>query len=306
MTTFDTWQSALFSGGMQGIYLFLLVASALTALLTRKGRRKSLAPRVYAWWLMLPVIHLALLFQVSGLIVFTALIALLAFRDLFRLSLRPRTFCAVAAGFAAISVLIVFSGEALSPLMQSVLLLALPSVLTGSFRREHRQVQNLYLWLAWASACCGLGFFGLLIGMIAQAPEQHMRWMFFLLVMTCFNDVAQFISGSRFGKQKIAASISPNKTLQGVVGGVTVSTLLAMAFGTYLQLAPVPVLAALGAVLSVCGLAGDLWFSAIKRRLQIKDFSDLIPGHGGILDRADSLMLTAPAMTFFLMIWQTR
>lgn len=304
MAITELWQSALFTGGMQGIYGFLLIASIVTAMLTRGGRRQSLRPRVYAWWLMLPLIHAALLFKSTGLLLLIALIAILAFRDLFRISQQRFRFVFVAACLLLMAAAIVLS-DAIPQAVQIALLMLLPVVFLWRSDRHIVSSHQHSLLFAWAGCCSGLACLYLLLPATGDAPEQQMRWLFFLMVMTCFNDVAQFISGSNFGKQRIAASISPNKTWQGVAGGVLVSSLLATFFGNYLALAPLLLLALLGAVLSVCGLLGDLWFSMIKRRLQIKDFSNLIPGHGGILDRADSLMLTAPAMLIFLNIWNT-
>jgi phosphatidate cytidylyltransferase len=101
-----------------------------------------------------------------------------------------------------------------------------------------------------------------------------------------------------WGKHKIAPLVSPNKTWQGLVGGVVVSVLTSVLLGRYLQLADGVFLGALGLLLSLVGFAGDLLFSSAKRWLGIKDFSQLIAGHGGILDRVDSLVLTAPLLYF--------
>ncbi len=122
----------------------------------------------------------------------------------------------------------------------------------------------------------------------------------FLVGITQVNDVFQFLSGKAFGRRKIVPLISPKKTVEGFLGGVILSSTTA-AF-----LAPIltplnhwqGVLA--GACLSTFGFFGDVLLSAIKRDLEIKDFSKLIPGHGGILDRIDSLVISAP-LFFHLM-----
>lgn len=122
----------------------------------------------------------------------------------------------------------------------------------------------------------------------------------FLVVLTQLNDVAQFIAGKSFGRHAITPSISPNKTVEGLLGGV-LFTLVAAWFAapilTPLQGSQV-VAAAL--IISISGFIGDVTISAIKRDLQIKDSGSTIPGHGGVLDRVDSLTYTAPLFFHFI------
>jgi len=124
----------------------------------------------------------------------------------------------------------------------------------------------------------------------------NLAWLFYLFILTALNDIAQFVSGKLFGRHRVAPAISPNKTWQGLAGGILVSQLVSLILGSHLELATPLTLSVYGLLLSCAGFAGDLLFSAAKRRLDIKDFSALIPGHGGILDRVDSLVLTAPLL----------
>lgn len=133
-----------------------------------------------------------------------------------------------------------------------------------------------------------------------MSAEKILAWLFYLFVVTSLNDIAQFIFGKIFGKHRIAHIISPNKTWEGLVGGVSATLFLSLILGNYLQLASANGLFSLGLLLSLGGFAGDLLFSMAKRFLCIKDFSQLIPGHGGILDRVDSLTMTAPLLYFAL------
>lgn len=116
----------------------------------------------------------------------------------------------------------------------------------------------------------------------------------YLVVLTQLNDVSQYIWGKFLGTKRLMPSISPNKTREGMLGGVLMTILLS------LLLAPIltpfgPVLAVItGAGIAIAGLLGDLSMSAIKRDLGLKDTGHFIPGHGGILDRLDSLIFTAP------------
>ncbi len=135
---------------------------------------------------------------------------------------------------------------------------------------------------------------------ISDSVQQDIRWLFYLFLITAANDVAQFIFGKLLGKNLIAPKLSPNKTWEGLWGGVMLSCALSVAIGLALTSLTWPLLAVLGGVLALTGFAGDLFYSSIKRRMSIKDFSNLIPGHGGILDRVDSLVFTTPSLYFFL------
>lgn len=116
----------------------------------------------------------------------------------------------------------------------------------------------------------------------------------FFIATSQFNDVMQFVSGKTFGKNKIVPKISPKKTVEGLVGGVLITSVVSI-FTAPLLTGVSPVtgfIAGLG--LGVLGFFGDVLMSAVKRDLGIKDFSQLIPGHGGMLDRIDSLVISAP------------
>ena len=122
----------------------------------------------------------------------------------------------------------------------------------------------------------------------------------FLVFLTQFNDVLQFIWGKLLGKTKVVPKISPSKTLAGLLGGLISTTLLAWLLAPYLT----PLLSweqlAAGVIIALGGFAGDVLISAIKRDIGIKDTSKLIPGHGGILDRIDSLIVSAPLFFYFV------
>lgn len=115
-----------------------------------------------------------------------------------------------------------------------------------------------------------------------------------LLLTTQFNDIAQYICGKTFGKHKIIPQISPNKTWGGFIGGVICTTILTSQLAPLLSPFSVSQSLILGLIISSMGFVGDVVMSAVKRDLGIKDYSQLIPGHGGILDRCDSLIYTAP------------
>lgn len=123
--------------------------------------------------------------------------------------------------------------------------------------------------------------------------------IFFILLATVFNDFAQMMCGKMFGKHKITPKVSPNKTWEGFLGGVIISTLFAVLVAPSLTSLSIRMSAFAGFFLGIVGFLGDITMSAVKRDMQIKDTSHLIPGHGGILDRFDSLIFTAPLFFHF-------
>ena len=122
----------------------------------------------------------------------------------------------------------------------------------------------------------------------------------YLLFMTQFNDVSQYVWGKLFGKHKIIPKISPNKTWEGFLGGLFTITLVSGLVAPILTPMSHSEGLIAGLIISVGGFFGDIVISSVKRDLRIKDSGQLIPGHGGILDRLDSLIYTAPLFFHFI------
>lgn len=128
-------------------------------------------------------------------------------------------------------------------------------------------------------------------------------WLVLFVVLTTWaSDTAAYFVGRAVGRRRLAPEISPGKTVEGAAGGLLAALLAAGLLGTALGLAPAPGLL-LGLLVGVVGAIGDLCESALKRDLGLKDFGALLPGHGGVLDRFDSLLFTAPAIYYALMLW---
>ena len=123
--------------------------------------------------------------------------------------------------------------------------------------------------------------------------------LFFLVFIAQFNDVAQFTWGKLFGKHKITPTVSPKKTWEGFLGGAFTSIVVAAIIGPYLTPMDIVWSGVAGAIIAVAGFLGDITESAVKRDLGVKDAGQLIPGHGGVLDRIDSLTYAAPVFTHF-------
>lgn len=112
--------------------------------------------------------------------------------------------------------------------------------------------------------------------------------------MTQANDVSQYVWGKAIGKRKIIPQVSPNKTVEGFIGGVITVTVISAFLAPWVTPLNVYESVVAGLIISLSGFTGDVVMSAIKRDLKIKDTGRLIPGHGGILDRMDSLLFTTP------------
>lgn len=135
---------------------------------------------------------------------------------------------------------------------------------------------------------------------VLNVAAGNIGLVLFLLLMTEFNDVCQYIWGKMLGRHKIIPKVSPNKTWEGFLGGFISTT----ACAGYVAPLLTPLLfeqgLIAGSIIAVAGFVGDVVISSVKRDLHIKDSGSLIPGHGGILDRLDSLIYTAPLFFHFL------
>jgi phosphatidate cytidylyltransferase len=138
---------------------------------------------------------------------------------------------------------------------------------------------------------------------LLERLEDGTAWVFFVLVVVCLGDAGAYFTGKYRGKHRFSAKVSPSKTVEGLVGGV-VGNFVGMLIMKLVQpdLPSLLVLSQLTLLLAVAGPFGDLCASAVKRRLAIKDFGTLLPGHGGVMDRADSLILAFPAAFHFLIL----
>ncbi|RRD94050.1 phosphatidate cytidylyltransferase [Clostridiales bacterium COT073_COT-073] len=139
----------------------------------------------------------------------------------------------------------------------------------------------------------------------------HGKVLVWLVLLIAFSsDTFAYFSGVTLGKHKLAPILSPKKTIEGAVGGIAGSILICLLYGVFLEWKEFFVLpkeayfslAALGFLGSLFSQVGDLVGSAIKRETGIKDFGNLIPGHGGILDRLDSILFVAPFVYYFMLL----
>lgn len=135
-----------------------------------------------------------------------------------------------------------------------------------------------------------------------KSSGEFLVWLIF--IGSWLSDTAAFYSGKFFGKHKLSPRVSPKKTIEGSLGGMIGATVFSGIFGiiisNYVNIMPIYHYFVIGALCGIFGQFGDLVASSIKRYVGIKDYSNLIPGHGGILDRFDSIIFSATVIFYYL------
>jgi phosphatidate cytidylyltransferase len=143
---------------------------------------------------------------------------------------------------------------------------------------------------------------GTIVGLRMTEPDElGRRWIIFLLAVVMVGDAGAYFVGRAFGKRPLAPVLSPKKTVEGLFGGIlfSVATALTLRRTMLPELSP-GVALGLGLAMATLGVVGDLFESLLKRSAGIKDTSSLLPGHGGVLDRIDSLLFAAPLVYLYV------
>lgn len=145
-------------------------------------------------------------------------------------------------------------------------------------------------------------FLGLAFSKLILIRNQSLYLFFYILLIGVTTDTFALLIGTKYGKHKLAPTISPNKTIEGLIGGVLIGTICASLFYIFVvkDITNVLIIFLITFFLSLTGELGDLIKSTIKRYEKVKDFSNLIPGHGGIIDRVDSLIFIVLMYTLII------
>jgi len=289
----------------------LLIASGLLLLLLTYGLGWQLGSvwRTYQSWLVMVPVVLAVVFAGRvATIVSVALLALFAFREFARASglYRDRWITsAVYVGIVAVGASSLVPDPWLHLPGWYGLFMALPVYIVSLIlvvpiarNRARGQLQNS------AIAILGFIYLGWMfshVGFLANSPHAY-GYLLFLLLAVEANDVAAFISGKLFGRRKLREEISPNKTWGGALGALAFSMALPwLLWFSFPHFGPLQ-LVLTGLIVGIGGQLGDLTLSMIKRDIGVKDMGSLIPGHGGLLDRIDSLIFAGP-LFFHMVRW---
>ncbi|MBE6626855.1 MAG: phosphatidate cytidylyltransferase [Ruminococcaceae bacterium] len=154
-----------------------------------------------------------------------------------------------------------------------------------------------------ASAFMGVLYTSLSFTCIVMLREAGAYLYLLVFIGPWVSDIFAYLCGRLFGKHKLIPEVSPKKTVEGSIGGIVFSAIAFIVYGMIIQRFfasdvsfNIITMAIVGAVISIIAQIGDLAASAIKRRFDVKDYGNLFPGHGGVLDRFDSVLLTAPVL----------
>lgn len=230
----------------------------------------------------------------------TALISLIGLFELYRVLKIEKNAMGVVGYLTAISYygLVWFDGHDYVTLMAIAALMVMMAIYVFTFPKYRTEEV--------AESFFGVFYVAVMLSYLyqvrAMGDGKYLVWLIFLSSWGC--DTSAYCVGMLLGKHKLAPVLSPKKSIEGAVGGVVGSALLGLAYGAYFghnmeEVAnPMVACAIACAIAAVISQIGDLAASAIKRNHNIKDYGHLIPGHGGILDRFDSMIFTAPAIYF--------
>ena len=268
----------------------------------------NLTRRVNSWWVMTGVFTFAMVLSRNVSIGFFAFISFLALKEF--LSLIPTrradrrvlfwAYLAIPLQFLWIylewyGLFIIFIP------VYMFLLLPLRMVMIGQTEGYIRAIGTIHWGLMLTVFCLSHTAF-LLILRTVDTPNElpGVSLVLFLVVMTQLNDVSQFLWGKSLGRSKILPKVSPSKTWAGFLGGVGTTTIAAWLIGPFLTILDAGQSLVAGIIISTGGFIGDVNLSALKRDLHVKDSGKMLPGHGGILDRIDSLTYSAPLFFHFV------
>ena len=218
--------------------------------------------------------------------------------------------CAILAALVAAFALALFVGDEKSDITKTRFKLFLPFLLLAAafwlvvvpFQLSRRLIV-LNSWPSVLTMPVVIGAAWLSAVLLQRAGA---RFLIAVVVVTVVADVAGYFVGRRFGRVKLAPSISPGKTREGAVGGIVAAALWTAAMSFCLELCSgvwqLLMAAGAGAFLGASAVMGDLWESQLKRQAGVKDSSQLLPGHGGVLDRIDAQLAVLPLATVLLML----
>jgi len=295
------------SGGIVGL---LLIATVVIAWMTQRYPQKDfneLRLRLRSWWWMTGIFTVSLLVGKITSLIMLGLISFLAFKEYLSLIPTRRADRRVLLwAYLAIPIQYYWIGIEWYGMfiifipVYMFLYLPIPMLIIGETQGFLRAAGTLHWGLVITVFCLSHAAYLIALPEAGNPLAGGAGLLLFLIFLTEMNDISQYIWGKTFGKHKIIPKVSPNKTWEGFLGGLVTTTGLAVLLAPWLT--PMDFWSSLlaGALIAIAGFFGDVSISALKRDLGIKDSGSIVPGHGGILDRIDSLTYTAPLFLHFI------
>ena len=295
-----------------GVLALLVIASLVGWLLAQRitGEKAqatiaNLNARIRAWWMMVAVFGLAMATGGIGSIVLFAFTSFLALREF--ITLTPTRAGDHRTLFWAFFIilplqyyLIGIRWYGLFAIMIPVyafLFIPIRSAIAGDCAHFLERTAKIQ-WGLMICIYCLSHVPALLTLNLRGYAGQNGKLMFYLVLVAQISDVLQYVWGKTLGRHKIAPNVSPNKTWEGFLGGVTSATLIGAALWWATPFTPLQS-AGMSLLITLMGFCGGLVMSAIKRDRGVKDYGNMIQGHGGVLDRIDSLCFAAPVFFHF-------
>jgi phosphatidate cytidylyltransferase len=289
-----------------GLVAVLATASITSAMLKRRAADPASATlvnlnqRINAWWIMVALIAVAFFFGKDGMTVLFALISFAALREFVTLTHTRRSDHWVLLAMFGIILpvqywLVWTEWYGLFTIFIPVYCFLLMPALTAMQGDTERFLERVSAqqWAVMLSVYCISHVPALLTLKVPGFEGRNLLLIAFLIIVVQGSDVLQYIFGKLLGRHKVAPQVSPSKTWEGLIGGIVSASLLGAALSFLTPFSPMH---AAGVAFMICllGFFGGLVASAIKRDQGVKDWGHLIEGHGGMLDRADSLVFAAP------------
>jgi phosphatidate cytidylyltransferase len=300
-----------------GVLVILIAASITGAVLKARAAGApsatvdNLNARVKAWWVMIALLGVAIAIGKLAVVILYALASFLALREFVTLtdSRRGDHWALLAAFFIALPLQywLVWTGwyglfSIFIP-VYGFLLMPVIAALRGDTDNFLERV-SAQQWALMICVYCASHVPALLTLDIPGYAEKQILLVAFLIIVAQGSDVLQYIFGKLFGRHKVAPTLSPSKTWEGLVGGVASATALGAGLWWITPFTPL-VAGGMAFVICVMGFFGGLVMSGIKRDRGVKDWGRLIAGHGGVLDRIDSIVFSAPIFFHLTRYWWT-
>lgn len=160
-------------------------------------------------------------------------------------------------------------------------------------------VKNSFTFDDAAFAILGALYVGMGFLYLIETRQANLDYLIYALLVVWFTDSGAYFTGRKLGKRKLWPEISPNKTVEGFVGGIIYAIAAALVFDYFVDLNhPIYIIIIVTIIASIFGQMGDLVESALKRHFNVKDSGTMLPGHGGVLDRFDSILFVMPLLHF--------